>query len=95
MSEQVDRKTFLVDSVRKVVVGGLLGGAATLFAKAVAKGGDCIGDGKCRVCLSYKGCELPLASEERKREPPVTNKTKGSLSLKRNKIREHMERHHG
>lgn len=95
MPEQSDRKTFLIDSTRKVIVGGLIGGAAALFGKAVAKGGDCIGDRKCRVCLAFKGCELPLASEERKREPPVTNKTKGSLSQKRNMIRKHMEKHHG
>jgi|SaaInlStandDraft_1057018.scaffolds.fasta_scaffold98497_2 hypothetical protein len=95
MPDKTDRKTFLVDGARKVIIGGLLGSAAALFAKAVAKGGDCIGDGKCRVCLAFKKCELPLASDERTRKPPVTNKTKGSLSQKRDMVRKHMEQHHG
>ena len=44
--QQSDRMAFF----RTMSLGALGGGAAYLFGKAVAKGGDCIGDGKCKVC---------------------------------------------
>lgn len=85
MSEQPkDRMAFF----RALSLGTLVGGAGLLFAKAVRSGQDCIGDGKCKVCLSLKKCELPLAHEHREKESKINIKgVKGSLSYKRDLIR--------
>ena len=85
MSEkEPDRLAFL----RALSLGALGGGATYLFAKAVKSGEDCIGDGKCKVCLSLKKCNLPLVKEYRKREGKINIKgVKGSLSYKRDLIR--------
>jgi hypothetical protein len=85
MSEEPkDRMAFF----RALSLGTLAGGAGLLFAKAVRSGQDCIGDGKCKICLSLKKCELPLAHDHRKQESKVNIKgVKGSLSYKRDLIR--------
>jgi len=81
--QQSDRLAFF----RKLSLGVLGGGAAYLFAKAVRSGEDCIGDGKCRVCLSLKKCELPLATEYRQVKQVDLKGVKGSLGYKRDLIR--------
>ena len=85
MSEEAkDRMAFF----RSLTLGTLVGGAGLLFAKAVRSGKDCIGDGKCKVCLSVKKCDLPLAHEHREQESKINIKgVKGSLSYKRDLIR--------
>jgi hypothetical protein len=39
--------------------------SSTLFLKAYNSEEDCIGDGKCKKCLSNKKCDLELAKEYR------------------------------
>jgi len=85
--EQPDRLAFF----RTLSLGALGGGAAYLFAKAVKSGEDCIGDGKCRACLSLKKCDLPLAVEHRGKKQIDIKNVKGSLSYKRDLIRKMKE----
>ncbi len=39
--------------------------SSALFFKAYQSEEDCIGDGKCKKCLSNKKCDLDLAKEYR------------------------------
>lgn len=49
------------DFFRTVALTSLTGSALALFIKAYQSGEDCIGNGKCKKCLSNTKCELPLA----------------------------------
>ncbi len=82
--------------MRILSLGSLVTGAGLLFSKAVSSGQDCIGDGKCRVCLSLKKCELPLVKEYRKTiDPKSLIQVKGSLSYKRDLLIAGKDVHHG
>ncbi|MBF0197889.1 MAG: hypothetical protein HQL32_09270 [Planctomycetes bacterium] len=93
MSDYDKRRAFL----RFFSLSTLAAGAVTLFDKAIKSEEDCIGDGKCKKCLSLKKCELPLAQEHKEKKKALNGKfaqtsqslkgVKGSLAYKRDLIR--------
>ena len=65
MSKQLDRRSFL----RAAGIGAIVGSGSMVWYEAYLAG-DCLGNGKCKACLSYTGCELELKKEYEASLPP-------------------------
>ena len=71
---KADKKNISRRSIlRGLSITGLASVAGFLFKRAYDSG-DCIGNSKCRQCLSKQECTLPLLSEFKKEQEKLKTK---------------------